>query len=408
MDPHEAPSPSISRGRVFESGAPGDGETGEMDSQVPLMNEFSMVNVPHSDFEIPPPEGEVPPAILETQPIGKEQYVFHFIHSLTYYMIFFLFVSSYVGIRRYEGNRIQRELTAEAKEWLERLPTVPRINETRSIFITGFRRSGSSITARILSSHPSAIYFFEPLMSFMDINDEVPFDGDVLKRLIHCKFQGTIPRLSVYRFLASFPLGIFPYKEFLYGMKMEAMNPLQFSRMARNEAFMEQHCSRHSIRVIKEVERFPLHKLAPLLKEVEDMRVVHLWRDPLSIWKSRLDEYWCCGSCRNLTHVCSVVSKELREGSDFSKAFPGRYVELHYEDIVERPVETIAAVYSRLGIPWHQSVEDFVKKQAKKKKKTSTPSVDIPPICITVRKELKRRRLNASMMKHSRDSVRIS
>ncbi|CAG0895874.1 unnamed protein product [Darwinula stevensoni] len=166
------------------------------------------------------------------------------------------------NVRQTEGNRMYSNLTAETENWLNRLPPVPPMNRTVKVFIYGLGRSGTSIVSRILSSHPSAIYFHEPFLPKIKLSG-VQFvypKLDIYEQLYNCNFSGIIPDLPMYHWKNSVPFSIWPYVEFLFGMKLApTVTPVVFSRLVRNEAFMKRHCSRYPIRVIKEPDRMPVH-----------------------------------------------------------------------------------------------------------------------------------------------------
>ena len=272
------------------------------------------------------------------------------------------------------------------------------MNKTLQVFIYGIARSGTSILSRILSSHPSAIYFHEPFLPKIKISGVqwvIP-KMDTYERLLNCNFRGIIPDLPMYHLKNSIPFATWPYVEYLFGMKLvPTVTPVVYSRLVRNEAFMEKHCSKYPIKVIKEPDRMPIRELIPLLNDFPDSKIVHIWRDPVHVFKSRIDEVWCCGKCQNLTYFCSIVVEHVRNSIKLLGAFPQRYINVQYEDILRNPREAIGALLSRLEIPWHPSIDDFVGKTLRRKI-PSTPTDPLPPICKTAYEHFEWYRRNIS------------
>ena len=68
-----------------------------------------------------------------------------------------------------------------------------------------------------------------------------------------------------------------------------------------------------------------LHEGAPM-KAVPNLKVIHLWRDPISLQTSRRTRSGSVGSCRNLIllnlHLHMCFTAWLRLIADFARAFP--------------------------------------------------------------------------------------
>ncbi|CAG0899315.1 unnamed protein product [Darwinula stevensoni] len=292
------------------------------------------------------------------------------------------------------------KLTPEAENWLNRLPPVQPMNRTIHVFIYGIGRSGTSIVSRILSAHPSAIYFHEPFLPKIKLSG-VQWEHphlDIYERLYNCNFSGIIPDLPMYHWKNSVPFSVWPYVEFLFGMKLAPMvTPVVFSRLVRNEAFMEKHCSKYSIRVIKEPDRMPIEDLSPLLNDFPDLKVIHVWRNPVDLFRARSDEVWCCGSCKNITHLCKTTEDMLGRSFEFSKSFPNRYINVHFDDILRNPREVIDALISHLEIPPHQSIEDFAEKMLRRNIPPASTS-DLPPLCQNAAERLEWHRRNTTLV----------
>ena len=295
---------------------------------------------------------------------------------------------SFPVLLRTEKNELQQRLSPEAREWLDHLQ-VPRLDRRVNIFLRGFPRGGTSLTSLILASHPSAIYFREPHFPYINVSGATAkkFRPEFYRGLWTCEIGNILVDLPFYYF-KSFILAIWPYSEHMAGFKLPCL-PGLYSRLIRNVEFMNRFCSKHSVRIVKEVNLFPMTHYIPLMDDPNlNVIMIQLWRDPRRIMKSRLDEYWCFGECQNVSHFCSEVLQDLDDDESFAKAYPNRYISLHFEDMQSDPHGFFSALFWRLGIPWDAKIGEYIDANVRNYSKIhSTDELDAP-VCKTALERL--------------------
>jgi len=228
--------------------------------------------------------------------------------------------------------------------WLleKREDAVPASTGQSKLLLLAYPRTGSSLLGELLSSSPGTSYFMEPLFALMSVGEldwEYALEGRVE--------QGEVPGEAV----TSLMEGIYSCDNKVVGRLGE------WSRVPDTSvtAVPTKECSRGKAVLTKTVR---LHgaQLADAANRIEDLRVVHLVRDPrgtVASLKAQSEEW---GGRTGETY-CRQVLSDMAVGEQLG---PNRYIRIAYEDLVERPMEILEKVGEFAGISVTDSMREAV------------------------------------------------
>ena len=110
-------------------------------------------------------------------------------------------------------------------------------------------------------------------------------------------------------------------------------------------------CKNAKHRVTK-VVRFSLDRFESLLQTKENLKVIHLFRDPRAIMNSRFDAEWYPrGDFVSTTKsLCRKMMHDYQVGQKLMKKYPYRFRFLYYEDLNDKPSDKIKTIYRYLGM----------------------------------------------------------
>jgi hypothetical protein len=93
-----------------------------------------------------------------------------------------------------------------------------------------------------------------------------------------------------------------------------------------------------------------------------NFHVIYLVRDPRGIINSRRKLYWGSDQVRNLnlSKLCSEIREDLYYFRKFHKKYPQNFTLIKFEDLSNDPIPKAKAIYERIGIPFDQSVQQFL------------------------------------------------
>ena len=121
--------------------------------------------------------------------------------------------------------------------------------------------------------------------------------------------------------------------------------------------------ARLDVTAVKTV-RATMRHAEELLSRFPRLKVVHLFRHPLSVAASRQEYsdwtrgvYEQDGSDRKTAHVyCSILLKDYMHRKTLEHKYPGRIMELRYENVVKDSTAAVKAVYDFLQVPIPQQM----------------------------------------------------
>lgn len=114
-----------------------------------------------------------------------------------------------------------------------------------------------------------------------------------------------------------------------------------------------------------------MHSVGPLLEKYPDLYVIQTYRDPPATVLSRQKADWSRSAYekdkKNVGKIarayCQTVLEDFRQRRKLEEKYPGRLMEVVYNDFVRHPRESLDKVYSFLEIP---ITPEFEKKFTKK------------------------------------------
>ncbi|XP_052777806.1 carbohydrate sulfotransferase 1-like [Mya arenaria] len=220
-------------------------------------------------------------------------------------------------------------------------------------------RTGSSLTGEILQQLPGAFYVFEPLRTLYETNSRLPgkykvadVHVETLRGWLTCDFSRIyLKSFDDFTFLA-------------LGKQTKHLNECRRRRpvgMAPKDVFLQcvedlrQRCLNSSVRVVKTI-RTPMSMALKLSKVVDNLKVIHLVRDPRSVAVSKRI---ACGALDLLScadQYCQQVTQDSKIKLDFPK---NSLLDVKYEDIASRPLTTVRRMFSFLGRTLPVAVAEF-------------------------------------------------
>ncbi len=155
-------------------------------------------------------------------------------------------------------------------------------------------------------------------------------------------------------------------------------------------ALMRHKCEENDFRATKLV-RGTMGPLGTLLERRPNLRIIHLVRDPRAVTLSRLSSPTIHGiyahqrrnkialaRVREAEVYCSTLRRDLQVRSRLEQSYPGRVVQIVYDDFVQRPVEYAQAVYQYLGLKMPNKLTPWVAKHTKVKGGKKSEGTKIP------------------------------
>ncbi len=155
-------------------------------------------------------------------------------------------------------------------------------------------------------------------------------------------------------------------------------------------ALMRQKCEENDFRATK-IVRGTMGPLETLLERRPNLRIIHLVRDPRAVTLSRMSaptfhglyaderrKKTALARAREAEVYCSTLRRDLQVRSRLEQSYPGRVVQIVYEDFVQRPVEYAQAVYQYLGFKMPKKLVPWVAKQTKVKGVKTKADTKIP------------------------------
>ena len=103
--------------------------------------------------------------------------------------------------------------------------------------------------------------------------------------------------------------------------------------------------------------RADMNMVEPLLKRHPHLKVVHLYRDPRAVVRSRKGIPWSQGIYQhnNISNIaesyCVRVARDIRTRKDLEKRYPERLQHVLYDEMVDDPVVGISKLHEFIGKP---------------------------------------------------------
>ncbi|XP_045163724.2 carbohydrate sulfotransferase 1-like [Mercenaria mercenaria] len=174
--------------------------------------------------------------------------------------------------------------------------------------------------------------------------------------------------------------------------------------------YIPRKCKNATHRVAK-VLRLSTDLLGDILRARENLKVIHLFRDPRAIINSRIETTWYPTHkeeqiIQNAKALCNKMLYDFQEGQKLLKLYPDRFKFVYYEDLSESPSGKSKELFNYFGMDLDEhkypkvrnlSVFNNAKKRTEREKNTAfwwrkSLKWDIvqkmEPLCKDVYKEL--------------------
>ncbi|CAG0888872.1 unnamed protein product [Darwinula stevensoni] len=200
-------------------------------------------------------------------------------------------------------------------------------NQTR-VLLLAYPRSGSSLLGHLLFRIRGAAYFFEPLHVYRQRQ----------KLIDEGKGMGLLDRI--------------------FRCEGEVLSEMIENAFVNRYSLAFDDCRNAKVIFLKTI-RLRLDAAFHWLSRRTDLYVVHLVRDPRAILRSLTRAKY---SSRDPRVLCPLIQNDLRLGRLLS---PQRYVRIRYEDLVQRPEETMKKILHLVNVDFDQpklwkTLEDLV------------------------------------------------
>ncbi|XP_075729898.1 carbohydrate sulfotransferase 5-like [Rhipicephalus microplus] len=231
-------------------------------------------------------------------------------------------------------------------------------SKVHRILEVAYFRSGSSFLGQLLSANPRTFYHFEPLMTLPIGNrlygEQVPRGLDYITDFFNCDFTNHSDHLR--RGMQN----LHPFKQNTYlwsvckGVKRVCLDPEFLNAVCKVAAMQVMKVVRIGMAAIRH------YLLDGPMATTKKLKVVHLVRDPRAIWLSRRRRKWCRGNCSRAIALCNDMKRDLDVFENISREFPGRAIQVRFEDLALDTLNVTLKMYSALGLPLTTSVRQFI------------------------------------------------
>lgn len=116
----------------------------------------------------------------------------------------------------------------------------------------------------------------------------------------------------------------------------------------------------HAKHRVSKVLRLSTDLLGDLLKKRNNLKVLHLFRDPRAIINSRIHTNWYrrltnTNVADNAKSLCKKMLFDFRMGKALLKIYPDRFKFIFYEDLNKNPLDKVKIIYKYMGMSLNES-----------------------------------------------------
>lgn len=232
-------------------------------------------------------------------------------------------------------------------------------SDIRRILVVAHKRSGSSFLSEVLASNPSTFLHFEPLHMVSQVrvaSSNLPRALDVITNFFLCAFD----KFPDYIEDVKKNIWLLRHNQFLWH------HCASRGRVCTIPKFMSRVCSSASTQVMKLV-RLDMRHVQEWLKSVDKimgpLKVVYLVRDPRGILASRRAANFLTNGTMdyNAALFCDEMARDLEAFNQIEKEFPGRSVQVRYEDIALDPIKQAELLFRKLGLKFSNTTSAFLR-----------------------------------------------
>ncbi len=196
------------------------------------------------------------------------------------------------------------------------------------IFLVGADRSGTTVTRLMLSSHPQ-----------LALSSELSYVVELISE------TGELPTLE-------------QYYEYLETHRIFQAHDFKIDRNLNYPDLVKSFLSQHQQREKKPFVGATVHLYFDRLVEIwPNARFIHLVRDGRDVARSWIGMGWA-GTVWN--GLDGWIEAETAWEKLEAKISPQQWTEVHYEDLIQEPVETLTRLCQFIGIPFDQAMFDYI------------------------------------------------
>ena len=197
--------------------------------------------------------------------------------------------------------------------------------------IISYARSGSTMLGQLMSSYPGSVYVVEPLQLLARLTKStycesfVKNEVQVLDDVYNCNVDG---------------LKKMTHRKEWWKVKMKNVVKELNIEACENGHLQQIMVKEILFRSTKEALRW--------LRERQDLRVIHLLRDPRAVWNSRKFKNEMIKWPTSIEAMCYPMLVDLEE---LPRVLQDRYFRVRYEDFLDDPAKMLAKLYAFAGLP---------------------------------------------------------
>ncbi|XP_052798285.1 carbohydrate sulfotransferase 1-like isoform X2 [Mya arenaria] len=266
--------------------------------------------------------------------------------------------------------------TSQIREGPKPTPGKPKL-----LLIVAYLRSGSTFTSSLFSQQPDSFYVFEPLhmvvktvkkhMALRYVNGTVrhfpkgisdnpqSLFRECMDPWLRCAFRKVDTASLLDKIHAFFSKSMKPFLLCLKHIKF--FKPL--TRYSINHCIRETEmkCTSANLRVIKTI-RLSMEMAHSLMTENENMKIVHLVRDPRAMFLSQSNYKLIKDNNKTsqFERLCSRMRDDIYFTRQLLEAGNKNVKFVRYEDIAFNPIEMTKELYTFLGEPLTKEVLKYV------------------------------------------------
>lgn len=253
-------------------------------------------------------------------------------------------------------------LSPAASNWQPDDKTISTTPSLQILLVT-YYRSGSTFVGDLLNHYPGVFYHFEPLQVITGVqqvteDEEITRALELLINLLDCDYRNTSRYYQwIYKYRA--PL------ERNYRL-LRACSP--HPNLCLDITFLRNVCRLHPIQLVKTV-RLRLQHATNLLKDLPNLKIIYLVRDPRGIFHSRKSMKWCreAVSCIEPKWFCQDILNDIEVAHRLQRTHANRFLAVRYEDMALNPEMTTNILMNFLNLKWNAMTEWFLETHTRPK-----------------------------------------
>ncbi|XP_013402197.1 carbohydrate sulfotransferase 5 [Lingula anatina] len=245
---------------------------------------------------------------------------------------------------------------------------------TDKVLIITYQRSGSSFLAELFNQNPEAYYLFEPLWGFYNSVDkdraeymlyypdkstrkpperglEYNMSLDIIHSLLTCQLDRVPMQILA-------PKGLHhPFftdenrHKYQDKYKKCILRARTRSKDVECVPLMKDVCNKSTLKAFKML-RLRMKHLPQLMELHPGLKIIHLVRDPRGILWSRRRlgrQYFRMSTENEGSILCLSMLQDIQARKELEKIYPGRFLQIRYEDNAAKPTVAAFKVYDFLG-----------------------------------------------------------